>query len=865
MIEEKGLPETVKVSYAEMIEQLDRQATQSREIISWYEVVAQAQKLGDSRDWPGVVKLLKPRLAGPPNKTITPLFELSCLAKAYEKLSKLEEVGDVYEWALKHDVRLQARAGGKEAEPVNGFLFAFVPEAAMPDALRLVLLERGKRADPARKEFYALEAARRLIAGGDAAGAQRQLSEAPGATAADSLSLARLWLDKGDTRRAKNAVSVGLRAHPNDASLKALQNASSDEGGGFEQARAAYLSGNRDAARVILERLLKKEPENPKYLYWLGKAGDGKLAYDSFKALLEALEPEMAEALLAEYDRNNSTYYAPFDVAFADVGKSVWAEPDGMRAHQFAPHLFPNPRRSGFQAPPEEFLYLLAYFTAAAWSNPEWREVARDARPEWAGRLYARAVELEAGAERRERYRWGLDVLDASNAYLIVQRVEEPWRQRHWSAVIDGLKSAAALGTNLAVDEYMLGRAHLARGEAAPALEHLEKALRKKTAALPCDPFRGKGLDGIAQHIGIDPLFMHDAFAREDEAWRMRDRLKTSDIQASLAEALLESGQVAQARGLAGKVAAGAQGEQAAWAEAFIGACDLALGEPDKAKARLKAGEGLNKEHPGVLTLAGQLALQEARYDDAIPVFYRALERGKEGSELELSIRERARVQNAVGMAFYHKGVYDLAIESFLRAGAADPNSSSARSNLAAAYLKKGESTKAMDLLYKALGVNPDDEVAKYLLERVSQKIPSQEVRRPSAAGSRWAVMGLTSRGGTVPRAGLDEMASDMLISALFARGDLTIIERKAIEAVLQEHRLGVSELADPNTAIRLGKILTASALVLGNVAESEGHFDLDLRVVSVKTGALSKAVSLRAEKKDGLRKAMQELAGRLK
>lgn len=61
---------------------------------------------------------------------------------------------------------------------------------------------------------------------------------------------------------------------------------------------------------------------------------------------------------------------------------------------------------------------------------------------------------------------------------------------------------------------------------------------------------------------------------------------------------------------------------------------------------------------------------------------------------------------------------------------------------------------------------------------------------------------------------------ADMLATALVKSGKFVVIERKEIEEVLKEQKLGLSDLVTPETAPQVGKLLGVEMLVVGSVTE---------------------------------------------
>ena len=67
---------------------------------------------------------------------------------------------------------------------------------------------------------------------------------------------------------------------------------------------------------------------------------------------------------------------------------------------------------------------------------------------------------------------------------------------------------------------------------------------------------------------------------------------------------------------------------------------------------------------------------------------------------------------------------------------------------------------------------------------------------------------------------GAGQGVADMLITALVKSGEFSVVERKELDKVLAEQRLGQSDLVTPQTAPSLGKLLGVDLLVLGSISE---------------------------------------------
>ena len=78
---------------------------------------------------------------------------------------------------------------------------------------------------------------------------------------------------------------------------------------------------------------------------------------------------------------------------------------------------------------------------------------------------------------------------------------------------------------------------------------------------------------------------------------------------------------------------------------------------------------------------------------------------------------------------------------------------------------------------------------------------------------------------------------AQMLITDLSANEAFLLVERDRIEALLNEHRLGLEGKLDPISAAQVGKLLGARYMVLGGFFDLNKALRVDARLVEVETG----------------------------
>lgn len=214
-----------------------------------------------------------------------------------------------------------------------------------------------------------------------------------------------------------------------------------------------------------------------------------------------------------------------------------------------------------------------------------------------------------------------------------------------------------------------------------------------------------------------------------------------------------------------------------------------------------------------------------------------------------------------------------LAVKTYERAARENPQSMAALSNLAVALNETGQPAKARAVLERAKEVDASDAVVAALLRQTQEAIAeSQDLARqrfvddavkdlaarfrnppprPASAGAPddWTSGAialsilpfqdhtLTVTGG---RIGLDVLLQQELSRELQARG-FAVVERRLLDKVLNEVRLGSSELADSDTQIKLGRLLAARLMVSGSVVPNPaGGAAASFRAVDTETTQLA-------------------------
>ena len=93
---------------------------------------------------------------------------------------------------------------------------------------------------------------------------------------------------------------------------------------------------------------------------------------------------------------------------------------------------------------------------------------------------------------------------------------------------------------------------------------------------------------------------------------------------------------------------------------------------------------------------------------------------------------------------------------------------------------------------------------------------------------------------------------ADILITEISKVDAFRVVERDKLREVVMELEFGQSELVDPSTAQKMGKLLGAQNLLFGGFVHSGGdNIRVDVRIVEVETGRTIKAVEARGDLED--------------
>ena len=101
---------------------------------------------------------------------------------------------------------------------------------------------------------------------------------------------------------------------------------------------------------------------------------------------------------------------------------------------------------------------------------------------------------------------------------------------------------------------------------------------------------------------------------------------------------------------------------------------------------------------------------------------------------------------------------------------------------------------------------------------------------------------------------GIGKGIADMLITDMAQNASVRVVERERIQALITEQNLTRAGSIDPQTAIRLGKIIGAQYMITGGfMSDGRGTYVLTARAINVETSAITNPVRLTSKGDDVL------------
>jgi tetratricopeptide (TPR) repeat protein len=239
----------------------------------------------------------------------------------------------------------------------------------------------------------------------------------------------------------------------------------------------------------------------------------------------------------------------------------------------------------------------------------------------------------------------------------------------------------------------------------------------------------------------------------------------------------------------------------------------------------------------------------------------------------EAETYQKAVAYNKLGRIYANQGKYKESRDLYDQAVAVDPYYIEATTNKGFTYEKEGDWGKALEQYRKAQGIEQNDTFVAVLAKKAQEMLSLQQdiekknridklvkeladryrghLKAERKIEDNWtsqpmvlSFVDLMERGGLTERDGYSTVLTTQLADQLNASGRVRVVERVLIDRLLQELNIGSSELADPATALKLGKVLAAKLIGTGSIYHLPGGSLLSLRLIDTETSAIPKVVN---------------------
>jgi tetratricopeptide (TPR) repeat protein len=371
----------------------------------------------------------------------------------------------------------------------------------------------------------------------------------------------------------------------------------------------------------------------------------------------------------------------------------------------------------------------------------------------------------------------------------------------------------------------------------------------------------------------------------------------TEIMMAKLAERNLERKQYALAKALSEEVVK--KDPQNLEAQMVKGYADLKQGNLDQARTTFDdlAGKGGQAEvvgKEGLATVYAQTGQQdkalalaadvEKRAPDRVyphviqgNVLYAQNKKKEAEAQYQKAVQkksaaafQKAEGLNKLGRLQASVGNYKTARDLYDQAVAIDPYYIEATSNKGVTYEKEGRWDQALGAYQQALAVDKTDTFAAVLARQAQERLALQNdaarkkrldtlvkdlaerFRSQKAAGVKvedeWTsrpmiltFVDFQETGGLGARDGFADVLTAQLTEQLNSSGRVQVVERVLVERLLEELNLGTSDLANPETKLRLGQVLAAKLIGTGSLVTLPAATLVNLRLIDTETSAIAK------------------------
>jgi len=305
--------------------------------------------------------------------------------------------------------------------------------------------------------------------------------------------------------------------------------------------------------------------------------------------------------------------------------------------------------------------------------------------------------------------------------------------------------------------------------------------------------------------------------------------------------------------------------------------------QPAKALQLVKEVEEKAPERAYVHVIKGDLLYAQDKKKEAEASFQTALQKGEsEPYQEAVKYNQLGRLYASAGQYTKAQGLYDKAVTI-------DPYYIEGTTNKGIAYEKEGQWDKALESYRQALTLEKGDTFAAVLAKRAQEMLDLQkdterkkridqlvkelasrfQSQRETRAKTEdtWtsppmvlSLVDFQEKGGLAERDGFSTVLMAQLADHLNASGRVRMVERVLMERLLEELNLGSSDLANPETALKLGRVLAARLIGTGSLYYLPQGTLFSLRLIDTETSGIAQVWTKQISPQASLEKELYQL-----
>lgn len=306
-------------------------------------------------------------------------------------------------------------------------------------------------------------------------------------------------------------------------------------------------------------------------------------------------------------------------------------------------------------------------------------------------------------------------------------------------------------------------------------------------------------------------------------------------------------------------------------------------GQADQALKLAQEVEAKDPQRAFVHVIKGDLLYAQDKKKEAATEYQLAIR--KEKAE---PYQEAVRY-NQMGRYYASLGQYGKAREFYDQAITIDPYYIEGTTNKGITYEKEGKWDKALEAYRQTLALDKKDTFAVVLAKKAQEMLEIQkdaerkkrldqlvkdlaaryrsQVEAKPKVEDTWtsspmilSFIDFQEKGGLAERDGFSMVLLSQLTDHLNASGRVRVVERVLIERLLEELNLGSSELANPETSLKLGRILAAKIIGTGALYYLPQGTLLNLRLIDTETSAIPQVLTRQLSAQTSLEKDLFQL-----